>query len=161
MEIKVATVCQGNVAVCPQGESEWEKNILSYRSLSGHCTYPKLCNINLRNITHSLISRNPGERMFIVQTSFLTVTFLSLISQILSLMQTTIEVNLHPHIAPCVDMWSITVFFFFFFLCHLLNVGHIVTYATSSGRSSGVDHTNGGERRMDSNFIVSHATLIL
>ena len=60
MEIKVATVCQGNVAVCPQGESEWEKNILSYRSLSRHCTYPKLCNINLRNITLSNISKPWG-----------------------------------------------------------------------------------------------------
>ena len=28
-------------------------------------------------------------------------------------------------------------------------------------RSSGVDHTNGGERRMNPNFIVSHVTLIL
>ena len=30
-----------------------------------------------------------------------------------------------------------------------------------SGRPSGVDHTNGGERRTNSNSIVSHATLIL
>ena len=29
------------------------------------------------------------------------------------------------------------------------------------GRPSGVDHTNGGERRMYSNSKVSHATLIL
>ena len=28
-------------------------------------------------------------------------------------------------------------------------------------RPSGVDHTNGGERRMDSKSVVSHATLIL
>ena len=34
-------------------------------------------------------------------------------------MQTTQEVNPHPRIAPCVDMWSAI----FFFLCHLMNVG--------------------------------------
>ena len=65
------------------------------------------------------MSRNPKERMFIVQISLLIIIFSSLISQILSLMQTTQEVNPHPRIAPCVDMWSAI----FFFLCHLMNVG--------------------------------------
>ena len=32
-------------------------------------------------------------------------------------MQTTKEVNPHPRIVPCVNMWIV-----FFFLCHLLNV---------------------------------------
>ena len=96
------------------------------------CTriHPKLRNINLHNVTHSLISRNPGKRMFVVQISLLIVTFLSLISWILSLMQTTQEVNPHPRIASCVNMWSVTflfLFFFFFFLlfwCHLLKRRH-------------------------------------
>jgi hypothetical protein len=35
----------------------------------------KLRNINLHNVTHSLISWNPREHMFVVQISFLTVTF--------------------------------------------------------------------------------------
>ena len=81
--------------------------------------HPKLRNMNLHNVTHSLISRNPRERMVVIQISLLIVTFLSLISQNLSLMQTTKEVNPHPCIAPCVYMWI----FFFFFLCHVLNVG--------------------------------------
>jgi hypothetical protein len=72
--------------------------------------HPKLHNINHHNVTHSLISREPREWMFVVQISLLIVTFLSLISQILSLMQTTKEANPHPCIAPCVNMWSITYF---------------------------------------------------
>ena len=51
------------------------------------------------NVTHSLMSQNPREPMFVVQLSLLIVTFLSLISQILSLMQTTKEVNPHSFIA--------------------------------------------------------------
>ena len=68
--------------------------------------------------------------MFIVQISLLIVTFLSLISQILSLMQTTKEVNPHPRIAPCVNMWSV----FFFFFCHLLNVGACVRHIVREGQ---------------------------
>ena len=87
--------------------------------------YHKFCNINLHNIIHSLISWNLTERMCVVQVSHLVVTCLSLISRVLSLMQTTKEVNPHPHIAPCVNMWSVNFLFLFliFFLCHLLNVG--------------------------------------
>ena len=69
-----------------------------------------------QNVTHSLISWNPRERMFVVQISLLMVTFLSLVSWNLSLMQTTQEVNPHPRIAPC-------VFFF-----HLLNVGACIRH---------------------------------
>jgi hypothetical protein len=42
--------------------------------------HPKLHNINIHNVTHSLISRNPREHMFVVQISLLIVTFLSLTS---------------------------------------------------------------------------------
>ena len=45
--------------------------------------------------------------MFLVQISLLVVTFLSLISQRLPLMQIVVEVNPHPCIAPCVNMWSV------------------------------------------------------
>ena len=44
--------------------------------------HPKLRNINLHDITHSLISQNPRERMFVVQISLPIVTFRSLISRI-------------------------------------------------------------------------------
>jgi hypothetical protein len=40
---------------------------------------PELRNINLHKVMHSLISRNPRERMFVVQISLLIATFLSLI----------------------------------------------------------------------------------
>ena len=58
-------------------------------------------------------------------------------------MQTTKEVNPRPHIAPCVNMWS--VFFFF----HLLNVGACVRHISWEGRR--VDHTSVGDRRTSSN----------
>jgi hypothetical protein len=66
-------------------------------------------------VTHSLISQNPRERMVVVQMSLLIVTFLSLISRILSVLQTTKEVNPRLHIAPCFNMWSVTFVFLFFF----------------------------------------------
>ena len=113
--------------------------------------HPKLCNINVHNITHSLISQNPRERTFKVQISLLVATFLPLISQNLSLMQTTKEINPHPCIAPYVNMWSATfLFVFFFFLCHLLNVGACIHHIAREGQS-GVDHTSVGDERTNSN----------
>ena len=60
------------------------------------------------NVLHSLISPDPRERMFVVQISLLVVTFISLTSRNLSLTQTIKEVNPHPRIAPCVNIWSVT-----------------------------------------------------
>ena len=118
--------------------------------------HPKLRNINLHNVTHSLMSRNPRERMFVVKISLLIVTFLSLISLNSSLKQTIKEVNPHSHIAPRVNMWS--VFFYFFFLCHLLNVGACVCHIAREGQ---VDHTSIGGGRTNSNgphisFVLFH-----
>ena len=95
--------------------------------------HPKLRNINLHNVINSLIYRNPRELMSLVQISLLIVTFLSLTSRNLSLMQTTKEVNPHPHIAPCVNMWSVT-FSSFFSLCHLLNIGACVHHIAQEGQ---------------------------
>ena len=97
--------------------------------------HPKLHNINIHNVTHPLISWNPRERISVVQISLLIVIFLSLISLILSLMQTTKEVNLHPRIAPCVNTWSVTFLcvFFLVFLCHLLNVGACICHIVQDG----------------------------
>ena len=98
-------------------------------------THPKLRNTNLHNVTHSLISRNPRERMFVVQISLLIVTFLSHISQIFSLTQTTKEVNPHPRIASCVNMWSVSFLFFsFFFLYHFLNIGACICHIAWEGQ---------------------------
>jgi len=95
--------------------------------------HPELRNVNHHNVTHSLISWNPREWMFVVQISLLTVTFFSFILRILSLMQTTKEVIPHPRIASCVNMWSVT-FLFFFFLCHLLNVDACVRHIAWEGQ---------------------------
>ena len=95
--------------------------------------HPKIRNINPHNITRSLLSRNPRERMFVVQVSLLIITFISLISQILSLLQTTKEVNPHLCIAPSANMWSV-FFFFFFFLCHLLNDLVCICYIAREGQ---------------------------
>jgi hypothetical protein len=101
------------------------------------------CHISLPYITKFVINANhqrsqPTPSHCIVQISLLIVTFLSLISQNLSLMQTTKEVNPYHRIAPRFNMWS--VFFFFFSLCHLLNVVH--AFATSPGKAkwSGPHH---------------------
>ena len=94
--------------------------------------HPKLHNINFHNVTHSLISQNLKERMFVVQISLLIVTFLSLISRNLSLMQ-IVQAYPHPCIAPCVNMWSV---FFFFFFFHLLNVGACVHHIAREGQEN-------------------------
>ena len=131
--------------------------------------HPKLRNINLHNVKHSLISWNPRERMFVVQYSLFIVTFLSLIPRNLSLMQATKEVNPHPRIAPCVNMWSVFFFSFFSFLCHLLNVGTCVPPHRPE-RPGGVDHTSvlGDKKHIQivlasplCHFVMSHATLFL
>ena len=96
--------------------------------------HPKLYNINLHNVTHSLISQNPRERMFVVQISPLIVTFLSLISQNLSLMQTTQAVNPHPRLTPCVNMWSVT-FLLLLFSFYLLNVDACVRHIIQEGQA--------------------------
>ena len=100
--------------------------------------HPKLHNIKPHNVIHSLIVRNHRERLFVVKISLLIVTFFSLISRILSLMQTTKEVNLHPGIAPYVNTWGATFLFLFFFssLCHLhlLNIGACMCHIAREGQ---------------------------
>ena len=68
--------------------------------------------------------------MVVVHISLLIVTFLSLISQNMSVLQTIQEVDPHPRIASCVNMWSV----FFFFLCHFLNVGACVSHIAREGQ---------------------------
>jgi hypothetical protein len=63
----------------------------------------------------------------------------------LSLMQTTQEVNPHPRIAPCVNMWSV-----FFFLMPLLECWCMCP-PHRPGRPSGVSHTSVGDGRTNSN----------
>lgn len=103
--------------------------------------HPKLRNIYIYNVTHSIISRNPNERMIFIQISLLIVTFRSLISWVFfwSLMHTTKEVNPNLCIVPCVNMESVFFFLFFikfFFLGHLLSCW-CMDMSHCSGRPSG------------------------
>ena len=118
--------------------------VLIFVTVSKRQKSPKLSNlvinVNLHNITHSLVSRNPRERRFTIWISLLIATFLSLISHFfLSLMQTTKEVNPRPpRIAPCVNMWSVIFLFLllllFFWWCHSLNVGACICHVAREGR---------------------------
>ena len=108
--------------------------------------HPKLRNINPCNVTHSLISQNLRERIFVVQILFLIVKFFSLISQVFA-----IDVKHHrgqptPRIAPCVNMWSV-FFFFVWCCCHLLNCW-CMDMSHCSGRPSGRLKCEGGSRVM-------------
>ena len=128
---------------------------------------PKLHNINPHNVTHSLISQNPREQMFIVQISLLIVTFLYLY-----ITEFVINANHQRnqptplHCAMCY-MWSVA-FLFLFFLCHLSECW-CMRPPHCPRRPRGVDHTSVGDGRTDSIVltsplcysIISHDTLIL
>ena len=121
--------------------------------------HPKLRNINPHNVTHSLISWNPREGTFVVQISLLIVTFLSLISQNLSLMQTTKEVNPHPRIAPYVECRLLIILIL---LLMPLVECWCMHLSSRLGRASGVDHTSVGDGRTYSDcphisFVLFHS----
>ena len=78
--------------------------------------HPKLLDVNLQNVTHSLISQNPRERMFLVQFSLLIVTILSLISRTFPIKCKSSKMSSHTlALRAHVNMWI--VFFFFIILC--------------------------------------------
>jgi hypothetical protein len=66
-------------------------------------------------------------------------------------MQTTQEVNPHPRVVPCVNMWSVTFLRLFssFLLMPLVECG-CMHPPCRPGRPSGVDHTSVGDGRTDS-----------
>ena len=100
--------------------------------------HSELRNINLHNVIHSLISWNPREEMSVVQISLLIVTFIFLISRILSLMQITKEGN--PHLAlRHVSICGVSLSSSSYVTCWML----VHAYVTSSGKTkwSGPHHT--------------------
>ena len=127
--------------------------------------HPKLYTINFHNVTLSLISRNPRERMFIVQISFLIVTFLSLTSQNLWLCKPP-KNSTHTlalcHVSKC-GVSSSSSSFMPLVECWCMRPPHY------PGRPSGVDHTSVGDGRTNQIVltsplcysIMSHAILIL
>ena len=92
-------------------------------------------NVNFQNVTYSLISRNPRNRMFLVEISLLIIVFLSLMSQKWSLMQLPKKLT-HAlalrHVSTCgvspSYSYSYSSFSFSFFICHLLNSGAFVRH---------------------------------
>ena len=69
------------------------------RNLRNTCS--RVRNINLLTITPSLISQNPRDRMFTVETPLLVVTFPSYVIWVLTLKQTTKELKPHTHTSWC------------------------------------------------------------
>ena len=124
--------------------------------------HPKLRNINLHNIAHSLIFWKPRERMFAVSTSLLIVTFLSLISWIVVIdanHQRSQSTLLHYTRCQYVECHFLLLFLLLLPLVPLVE-GWCMHMPHRLGRPSGVDHTNVGERGMNLNSIESHATLM-
>jgi hypothetical protein len=127
----------------------------------GFSVHPKLRNINPHNVTHSLISQNSRERMFVVQNSLLIVTLLSLISQ-----NFLINAN-HQRSQPTPSHCAMCQYV----ECHLLILILLLLMPLVEcwcmymphrpGRPSGVDHTTPSNCCTLCYSIVSHATLIL
>ena len=86
---------------------------------------------------HSLISWNPGERMFVGQISLLVASLSPPYIMDCVIMQTGKEVNPHPRIAPCVNMWSVFLFFFFINFWDLLHCW-CMDLPRCSGKPSGM-----------------------
>ena len=110
--------------------------------------HPKLRNINPHNVTHSLVSQNPRERMLVVQISLLVVTFLSPISQNLSLMY-------HPRSQPTPSHYAMCQHVECLLLLMMMMMPLVECWCKHPphhpGRPSGVDHTSVDDRRMNSN----------
>ena len=124
--------------------------------------HPKLRNINLHNIIHSLISWNP--RGTDLRSSNLTPYYHISLPCITNFVINANHQRSQPtpsHCAMCqyVECHLLILILLLLLMplveCWCMHMPH------RPGRPSGVDHTNGGERRMNSNSIVSHATLIL
>ena len=133
------------------GESNGNIAGLGYSAKPSTSIHPKVCNINLHNITCSLINWNPSEWMFVTKISFLIVTFLSLISQIF-----VIDVNhqrdqlTSSHYAMCQYVECRLILFLLLMRlveCWCMHMPHCLW------RPSAVDQANGDERKINSNSI--------
>ena len=110
---------------------------------------------NPRNVTHSLISWNLRERMFVLQISLRVVTSLSLTSRNLSSMQTTQKNQPAPsHCAMCqhADCHLLIPILLLRRLLLMPLVGCWCMHPPHCPeRPNGVDHTSVGDRKTNSN----------
>ena len=111
-------------------------------------------NINIHINTHSLITRNPRERMFVVQISLLIVMFLSLIPQFF--VTNANHQRSQPTTLHC-TMWRygechllIFIPLFFYATCWML----VQAYATSPGKAK---WSGSHQRRWEENEFKFHS----
>ena len=109
--------------------------------------HSELRDINFHNITPSW---SPREGMFIVHISLFIVTFLSFVSRILSLMQVTKELN--PYRWICATCKYVECHLLLLLLPMPLVECWRMHMPRRPGRSIGVKHTNGGERKVNAKF---------
>ena len=114
------------------------------------CGYTLNSVISTPTTSHTLISTNPRERMFVAQVSLLIVTFLSLISRNRSLMQTTQKSTHTSHCVMCRHV-KCHLLIILLLLFHMPLVEYWCMHPPRRlGKSSGVDRTSVGDKRTSS-----------
>ena len=120
-------------------QRRWEKKhvlfpIYMIAFLNGAISMEIYIHPKLYNITRSLISGNPRERMCVVHISLLTVTLLSLISRIFIDANHRRSRPTPSHYTMCQYVeYHLLLLLLLLFWCHLLNVGACICHIAREG----------------------------